>query len=70
VVHIRKSSNLADGFREPDNLSSDDDDDEDSDNNEDGTGTLTKTTKLVLDVCDILNKSGRVVNMDNYYTSL
>ena len=39
------------------------------DNCEDKDFIIKKITQLVLNLCKVFNKSGRVLNMDNYYTS-
>ena len=53
------------------NETSDSDNDNDPDYKEvdEGVGPRSKLVTLVLDMCSSLYGSGRVVNMDNYYTS-
>ncbi|CAJ1939354.1 unnamed protein product [Cylindrotheca closterium] len=83
IVHTKSGCDKADGFVDPtveetgsdfeEMYSSDSENDSDSDTglfqDTAWTKSLTKTSQLVLDICDVLDGSGKVVNMDNYYTS-
>ena len=73
-VHTNNRSDLADGF--PGDRESEEKEDEElepQDDDDEGDGKKkkkkTKISSIVMDMCRPLFRSGRVVNMDNYYTS-
>jgi hypothetical protein len=69
VIHTRNGSDRADGYFGGGDEAIDNDD-EGKDMNESGQNELGKTTKLVLGIERPFYHSGRVLNMDRYYTSL
>jgi hypothetical protein len=67
VIHTRNGSDRADGFGGDAARSNDEGLDEDND--DDTQVELGKTTLLVLDIARPFYHTGRVINMDRYYTS-
>ena len=68
VIHTRNGSDRADGYLGVYAEAVNDDDDDD-DHDDDQITELGKTTKLVLDIARPFYHTGRVINMDRYYTS-